>query len=144
VVTAHDLPSLNACLNGAAAVLLATGRMAIKRGDRELHRRLMLAALATSALFLVSYLYYHFNVKLMTRYAGDGADRALYLFILATHVLLAPFVVPFSLAAIWHAWRGRLDTHTRITRWLWPVWLYVSVTGVAIYLLLYVFPGQPA
>jgi uncharacterized membrane protein YozB (DUF420 family) len=141
-VTAHDLPAVNACVNGLAALLLLGGRAAVRRGRRELHRTLMLGAVAMSALFLASYFYYHFNVKLVTRYAGDGADRILYLGILITHVVLAPLVVPFSLAAIWQAWRGRLDRHVRITRWLWPVWLYVSVTGVAIYLMLYVLPGQ--
>jgi uncharacterized membrane protein YozB (DUF420 family) len=140
-VTVHDLPALNALLNGAATALLASGRLAIAKGKRDLHRNTMLAALAVSALFLTSYLYYHFHVKLVTRYAGDGADRTLYLAILATHVMLAPLVAPLSLLAISHAWRGRLDKHVRLTRWLWPAWLYVSVTGVLIYLMLYVLPG---
>ena len=134
---AHPMPTLNATLNGLAAVLLLAGWIAIKKGRPDLHRKLMMATMAVSALFLACYLYYHFTVKLVTRYPGDGWDRTLYLLILGTHSLLAPWILPFSIAAVWHALKGRLDKHVRITRWLWPIWMYVSITGVVVYLMLY-------
>jgi uncharacterized membrane protein YozB (DUF420 family) len=137
-MTAHDLPAVNASLNGLAALLLGAGWVAVRRGRRDAHRALMLSALAVSAAFLACYLYYHFQVRLVTRYEGAGPDRLLYLFVLVTHIVLAPLVVPFCGLAIWHAARGRFDRHVRITRWLWPAWMYVSVTGVAIYAMLYV------
>jgi putative membrane protein len=130
------LPPLNAGLNACAAVLLALGWRAVKRGDRALHARLMTSAFAASSLFLVSYLAYHF-VHGDTRFWGTGALKAAYLALLASHVLLSMLVVPLSLAAFFFAWQQRFDAHKRITRVLLPVWLYVSVTGVAVYLLLY-------
>lgn len=99
----------------------------------------MIGALCASAIFLSSYLYYHFNVGAVTRYTGTGIGRAVYFFILFTHVPLATLIVPFVFLAVREAALGRFDRHTRITRWLWPVWLYVSVTGVLIYLMLYKF-----
>jgi putative membrane protein len=138
-MTVTDLPALNATLNGVAAVLLLFGWIAIKRrGDRRAHPRWMVAALAVSSLFLVSYLYYHAHHG-STRYTGQGLGRAVYFFILATHIPLAALVVPASLLAVFWGWRGRFDRHVRLVRWLWPVWMYVSVTGVLIYLMLYVW-----
>ncbi|MBZ0123108.1 MAG: DUF420 domain-containing protein, partial [Roseovarius sp.] len=98
----------------------------------------MIAALCASALFLVCYLYYHYTATGMTPYAKQGISRYLYYTILATHVPLAALMIPFIAAAVWHAARRRFDRHVRITRILWPVWMYVSVTGVVIYVMLYV------
>lgn len=135
----NTLPTINAALNATAAILLLAGRRAIKSGKPQAHQRLMLSALAMSAAFLACYLYYHLVQHGMTRYQGQGALRYLYFFILATHTPLAAIMPPFIALAVWRATQGRLDQHTRITRWLWPVWMYVSITGVLIYLMLYVF-----
>ena len=142
-MTLPVLPTINATLNGCAAVLLFIGWRAIKTGKTDLHRKTMLAALTASALFLVCYLYYHLTTQGITRYHGIGFMRYLYFSILATHTPLAGLMTPFILAAVWLALKGRFDAHKRITRWLWPVWMYVSVTGVLIYLILYILP-QPA
>ena len=136
----QSLPTINAVLNGGAAVLLLVGRVAIANGKSKGHQRLMLGALAMSAAFLSCYLYYHFVFHGLTRYQGQGVMRAVYFFILLTHTPLAAIMPPFIGLAVWHAVQGRLDKHTRITRWLWPVWMYVSVTGVLIYVLLYLLP----
>ena len=125
------LPLLNALLNTTSALLLLFGRAAIKRGDRRRHAQLMLAAFTTSALFLVSYLAYHF-VHGDTRYLGAPSLRAIYLCVLASHVLLSVAVVPLVLAALWFAARGAFARHTKVTRVLYPIWLYVSVTGVSV------------
>lgn len=137
-MTARDLPTLNALLNGTAAVLLLLGWLAVKRGQVKRHRAFMVAALVASALFLSSYVTYHYMVPGPTRYQGEGLSRYLYFTILLTHTPLATLMVPFILAAVWFAYRGRFDRHVRITRILWPTWMYVSVTGVLIYLMLYV------
>jgi putative membrane protein len=137
-MTARDLPTLNALLNGTAAVLLLLGWLAVKRGQVKRHRAFMIAALVASALFLTSYVTYHYIVPGPTRYQGEGFSRYLYFAILLTHTPLATLMVPFILAAVWFAYRGRFDRHVRITRILWPTWMYVSVTGVLIYLMLYV------
>jgi len=139
-VTPRDLPTLNAALNATAAVLLLLGWAAIRRRSVRGHRRFMVAALFASAAFLSSYLLYHYLIHgAVTRYDGEGWSRLVYFAILLTHTPLAALMVPFILLAVWFAWRGRFDRHVRITRWLWPVWMYVSVTGVIIYLMLYVF-----
>jgi len=138
-MSVEDLPALNASLNAVAACFLFLGWRAIKwRGDRRLHLQWMVAALVTSSLFLASYLTYHYAHG-STPYRGEGLARVVYFAILLTHIPLAGLVVPFSLVAVWHAYRERYDRHVRITKWLWPVWMYVSVTGVLIYLMLYVF-----
>lgn len=137
-MTIYDLPKINASLNALSAVLLVCGWIAIKRGRRDVHRNFMVAALVSSAAFLGCYLYYHAH-HLVTRYQGQGILRPIYFFVLATHIPLAVVVLPGSLAAVWFAWKGRFDRHVRVTRWLWPVWIYVSVTGVIVYLMLYVF-----
>jgi putative membrane protein len=129
------LPAVNASLNAAAAILLLAGRVAIQRGSMRAHRLLMVAAFAASSLFLVSYLAYH-AVHGDTRYGGTGVMRTVYLTVLATHVLLSTTVVPLALTAFWFALRREFRRHRRVTRVLWPIWMYVSVTGVAIFFML--------
>lgn len=136
------LPTVNAALNAVASVLLLLGWFAIRSKDRAAHRNYMIGALVCSALFLTCYLYYHANVG-SVRYEGQGPLRVVYFTILLTHTPLAAVMTPFILAAVWFAIKGRFDRHTQITKRLWPVWMYVSVTGVLIYLMLYVLP-QPA
>ena len=131
-------PTINASLNATAAVLLFFGWRAIKNRKPGAHKRFMIAALAASMLFLVSYLIYHLAVAGVTHYRGQGISRGIYFFILLTHTPLAVLIVPFCLAAVYFAVRGDFKRHTRITKWLLPVWIYVSVTGVIIYLMLYV------
>ena len=127
------LPAVNASLNATAAVLLTLGWIAIRRGDRARHPYFMVGAFAASSLFLVSYLVYHWAHG-DTKYVG--AHRGLYLGLLASHVLLSIPVVPLCLAAFYFAYRKRFATHKRITRFLAPVWLYVSVTGVLVFFFL--------
>jgi uncharacterized membrane protein YozB (DUF420 family) len=139
----RDLPTLNAALNASASVLLALGWWSIKKQQNPVrHRNFMLAALVCSALFLSSYLYYHYHAGSMTPYRGTGLLRTVYFFILFTHIPLAGLIVPFVLAAVWFALRGQFQRHVRITRYLLPTWLYVSITGVLVYVFLYVLP-QP-
>lgn len=135
----HFMPLLNASLNGLAGIFLLLGWRSVKRGDQKLHQKFMLAAMCSSALFLCSYITYHALVPGVTKYQGEGVLRIIYFFILGTHTPLAVIIVPFSLMALRHALRREFVKHTRITRWLLPVWMYVSVTGVLIYLMLYVF-----
>ncbi|MDZ4857799.1 MAG: DUF420 domain-containing protein [Candidatus Hydrogenedentes bacterium] len=135
------LPTVNATLNGIAAMLLFLGWRAIKSGKRDTHRNFMVAALACSTLFLACYLYYHYNVG-SVRYQGQGPARYLYFAILITHTPLAALMTPFIIAATWFALKADFVKHTRITKILWPVWMYVSITGVVIYLMLYILP-QP-
>ena len=129
------LPGVNASLNALAATLLLSGYIAIRRHNWRVHRFFMVAAFAASSLFLVSYLVYH-AVHGDTRYAGTGPLRTVYLSVLASHVVLSATVVPLALTSFWFAWRRQFKRHTRVTRVLWPIWMYVSVTGVAIYFLL--------
>ncbi len=131
-----DLPALNATLNGLAAVFLVSGYVLIRRGRRDLHKRCMLAALATSALFLVSYVIYHWNAG-SRPFAGTGPIRAVYFTILVTHVVLAAAILPLALVTAGQGLRGQYVKHVRVARWTLPIWLYVSVTGVIIYLMLY-------
>lgn len=136
------LPTLNACLNAASGLLLTGGFWAILRRRRTLHHRLMLSAVGSSALFLVSYLYYHAQVG-ATRFAGQGLVRPVYLAILVTHTILAAAVLPLVAVTLVHAMRSRFREHRRTARVSLPVWLYVSVTGVAVYLLLYhLYPSR--
>jgi uncharacterized membrane protein YozB (DUF420 family) len=140
-MTLQDLPAVNATLNGLSAVLLTAGFICIKRGNKLAHRNCMIAALATSILFLASYLTYHFTVKGVTRFVEPQWFRPIYLILLLTHTVLAVAVVPLVIITFSRALRERFDAHKRIARWTWPVWMYVSVTGVLIYWLLYVkFP----
>lgn len=131
-----DLPGWNAALNTAAAALLVLGFVLIRAGRREAHRRAMLAALATSAAFLVSYLVYHSQVG-SVRFTGQGPMRTLYFALLLSHTVLAVAIVPLALVTLARAWRGRFDAHRRIARYTLPIWLWVSVSGVAVYVMLY-------
>ena len=128
------MPAVNACFNGAAAIMLTAGWVAIRRKRIDIHKRLMVASFVSSTLFLVGYLVYHY-VHGDTRY--EGAYRAIYLPLLASHVLLSIPVVPMALSAFYFAWRGRFQTHRKVTRILAPIWVYVSVTGVLVFLMLH-------
>ena len=131
-----DLPAVNATLNGLAAILLTTGYVLIRGGRRELHKRCMLAALTTSALFLVSYVIYHANTG-SRPFSGQGLIRVVYFTILVTHVVLAVTILPLALVTAARGLTAQYDRHVRLARWTLPLWLYVSVTGVVIYLMLY-------
>lgn len=132
----HDLPVVNAALNAVAATLLVIGHASIRRGLVSRHRRCMTSALVVSALFLVSYVVYHAEVG-SVRFTEGGWPRLLYFAVLATHVPLAAAVVPLALLTLRRALRGEFERHVRIARWTYPIWLYVSVTGVMVYLMLY-------
>ena len=135
-MTLRDLPTLNALLNGTSAALLVTGWFLIRAGRRDAHRRAMTAALACSVLFLVSYLAYHAQVG-SVRFTGRGTVRTVYLAILLTHTVLAAAVAPLAVAAFLLARKGRFTAHKKLARWTLPLWLYVSVTGVVVYVMLY-------
>jgi len=136
MLTISDLPALNATLNGIAAILLVTGYLFIKQGRRRQHQWCMLGALTTSALFLVSYVTYHLHAG-SRPFPGQGPIRVVYFAILITHVILAAVIVPLALLTAVRGLRSQFDKHVRIARWTFPVWVYVSVTGVVIYLMLY-------
>ena len=136
MLTISDLPALNATLNGIAAILLVTGYLFIKQGRRRQHQWCMLGALTTSALFLVSYVTYHLHAG-SRPFPGQGPIRVVYFAILITHVILAAVIVPLALLTALRGLRSQFDKHVRIARWTFPVWVYVSVTGVVIYLMLY-------
>ena len=131
-----DLPALNASLNGVAALFLLAGYVLIKRRQIRAHRACMLSALVVSALFLVSYVIYHANAG-SKPFPGTGPIRALYFSILITHVVLAAVILPMAIVTLSRALRERFDLHVRLARWTLPIWLYVSVTGVVIYGMLY-------
>jgi putative membrane protein len=129
-------PIINATTNGISALLLITGRSLIKRGHRDAHRAVMLAALFSSSVFLSSYLYYHYHVG-SVHFQGQGFWRPVYFALLISHVILAATIVPMILITLSRALRGRFDQHRAIARWTFPLWLYVSVTGVIVYFMLY-------
>ena len=131
-----DLPALNATLNAVAATLLVVGYVEIRRGRIRQHRRAMLAAFGVSALFLTSYVIYHANAG-SRPFPGQGPIRAVYFTILITHVVLAAIIPPMAIVTLSRALRERFDRHVPIARWTLPIWLYVSVTGVIVYLMLY-------
>ena len=131
----HEFPVFNACMNALSALLLLCGRWMIHRRNKVAHRAFMLSAVVSSTLFLASYLYYHFVIRLTTPY--HGPYRPLYLGILLTHTVLAAAIVPMVLMTLNRALRERFDAHRRIARWTFPAWLYVNVTGVVIYFMLY-------
>jgi uncharacterized membrane protein YozB (DUF420 family) len=135
-MTVEDLPAVNATLNGISTILLLCGYAMIRRQQRTLHKRFMLAALTTSALFLVCYVVYHAQAG-SRPFPGQGAIRAVYFTILITHIVLAAAVLPLALVTTARGLQSRFDRHVRIARWTFPVWLYVSVTGVVIYVMLY-------
>lgn len=130
------LPALNACLNGTSAVCLALGYFYIKKQRPIAHRNIMILAVVVSVAFLVSYLYYHFNYT-AKHFAGSGLPRSLYLIMLATHVVGAIILVPAVSTVLYHAYKFNWIKHKKWTRWVWPLWMYISVTGVTIYFCLY-------
>lgn len=139
----HDLPASNATFNGLAGVFLAFGYYFIKRGNKTAHRNCMIAAVCSSTLFLTGYLIYHFTVKGITHFRDPAWFRPIYLTLLFTHLTLAVVILPLIIITLTFAARGRFDSHKKIARWTWPMWMYVSVTGVIIYLLLYqIFPQK--
>ena len=133
------LPHVNATLNAVAAVLLLVGYRMIRQRRIDAHRSCMIAALAVSTLFLISYLVYHYQVG-SVRFQGTGPVRTVYLTILLTHTVLAAIVPFLAAVTVWRALRQRFDKHARIARWTLPVWLYVSITGVVVYWMLYHLP----
>lgn len=145
-MTFTDLPAVNACLNGASTVLLATGYYFIKRGNAKAHRNCMVSALATSTAFLACYLYYHYQMgrhygAAHTKFLDPIWFRPIYLVVLATHLLGAFAIVPLVILTVSRAARQRFELHKKVARLTWPIWMYVSITGVVIYLLLYqIFP----
>ena len=142
-MTVHDLPAVNATLNGLSAIFLTAGFIAIKRGNKITHRNCMITAFCTSVIFLACYLTYHATVKTITHFVEPAWFRPIYLTILLTHTLLAVAIVPLILMTLWRAKKQDFVAHKKIARWTWPLWLYVSVTGVVIYLLLYqIFPQK--
>jgi uncharacterized membrane protein YozB (DUF420 family) len=136
-------PVINASLNGASTALLLTGRWMISQKHIAAHRVVMLTAMATSTLFLISYVYYHANVG-SVRFQGTGWSRPVYFSILISHVLLAIVIVPMVITTLSRALRERFDRHRAIARWTFPLWLYVSVTGVLVYFMLYHWFAAPA
>lgn len=136
MLSIEDLPALNASLNALATIFLVTVYVLIRRGERQWHKRFMLAALATSAAFLASYVTYHYHAG-SRPFPGQGVIRVVYFAILIPHVVLAAAIVPLVLMTTTRGLRSQFDRHVRIARWTLPLWLFVSVTGVVIYLMLY-------
>ena len=131
-------PALNAFLNGTSAVLIGTGYYFIKSGRREAHKRTMITAFITSTLFLISYLYYHLVLRAgITHFKGEGIWRPIYISILISHTFLAVVIVPFILVTLYRALKGNFARHKAIARYTFPIWMYVSVTGVVIFVMLY-------
>lgn len=135
-MTVSDLPSLNAALNATSGVLLLLGWIAIRRRRIDTHRRFMLGAFASSVLFLASYVVYHAQAG-SKPFAGQGPVRLVYFAILLTHVVLAAGIVPLALVTLRRGLRRDDDAHRKVARWTLPIWAYVSITGVAIYVMLY-------
>lgn len=135
-MTTSDLPGLNAALNSLSLLFLLLGYRFIRRGQRTLHIRSMVAALASSTLFLTSYLIYHYYVGSVP-YPHHDWTRPLYFAVLIPHIILATAIVPFVVLLVWHAWKGNFERHRRLARWTWPAWVFVSVSGVVVYLMLY-------
>jgi len=135
------LPTLNAIINSTVSVLLILGLVFIRRKQIKLHRFVMVSAFVLSTLFLISYIIYHYSAKSIP-YGGEGAAKAIYLVILLTHIVLSVVVLPLAFFALYRGLTGQNEKHKKITRWAWPIWLYVSVTGVVVYLMAHVYnPG---
>jgi len=140
-MTIHDLPAVNASLNGLSAVFLTAGFVFIRQKHKVAHRNCMVAAFVTSIVFLACYLTYHASVRTVTHFREPEWFRPVYLLVLLTHTVLAGVIVPLILITLWRAKKERFEAHKRIARWTWPLWMYVSLTGVIVYLLLYqIFP----
>ena len=133
-----DLPTLNAILNSISAVFFILGYRYIKKSEQQSHKKFMISALVVSALFLISYVIYHYNVP-STPYPYQNWTRTIYFAILIPHIILAVIMGPFIIAAVVFALKGKFESHKKIVKWIWPVWMYVSVSGVIIYLMLYQF-----
>lgn len=141
-MTLSDLPAVNASLNALCAMFLTLGYIFIKQGRKEAHRNCMVSAFVTSTIFLVCYLVYHFHAG-RTVFRDPPWMRPIYLILLLTHTVLAVVIVPLVLLTLHRAIKERFELHKKIARWTWPLWMYVSVTGVVIYLLLYqIFPQR--
>jgi uncharacterized membrane protein YozB (DUF420 family) len=136
VISTSQLPDVNAALNSLSAVFLFAGYRFIRLKNQQAHRRCMLAAFTCSILFLICYLTYHFQVGSVP-FKGQGGVRVVYFTILLTHTILAVVIVPLALITLIRALRERFDAHRRIARWTFPIWLYVSITGVVVYWMLY-------
>jgi len=137
-ISSTFFPTLNAFLNGASAVLIGSGLYFIRNRRIQAHKRMMLAAFVTSTLFLISYLYYHLVLRAgVTHFKGEGLSRPIYFSILISHTILAAVVVPFILITLYRALKGRFAKHKAIAPYTFAIWMYVSVTGVVIYLMLY-------
>lgn len=138
-----DLPHVNAAFNAVTIVLLAAGFAFIRAGNRARHRAAMIAALVASAGFLVSYLIYHFNSGL-ARFGGEGIIRPIYFTLLIAHVLIAVVITALVPITVWRALTGRFEQHRRLARWTWPLWMYVAVSGVVVYIMaVHLFPFPP-
>ena len=135
-MTVYDLPAVNATLNGISAILLVIGYVAIRNRQVERHRKFMIGAFAVSTLFLICYVIYHANVG-SRRFPGQGWIRGVYFSVLISHIVLAALVPPMAVVTLVRGLRARYDRHARLARWTLPIWLYVSVTGVVVYLMLY-------
>jgi len=134
-----DLPTVNAMLNTLATAFLLAGFVFIRRRDIRLHRAMMLAAFITSTVFLATYLTYHFSSQLITRYTGEGVMRTVYFIILISHSVLAVAVPPLAIITLFRGLKMKVQRHRAIARWTLPLWLYVSVSGVMVYFMLYHF-----
>ena len=142
MLTIYSLAPLNAALNALSGIFLVTGFFMIRRGRVHAHQWCMQSAFVTSIVFLISYLYYHYNVGSVP-FAGEGWTRPVYFTLLISHTVLAALVPPLALITLYRAWKRQFQRHRRIARWTFPIWLYVSVTGVLVYLFLYqFFPGR--
>lgn len=137
-MTVHDLPAVNASLNALATILLLYGYRLIRQGKREQHKKIMLSAFGVSIVFLICYLVYHAEVGSVP-YKGVGLMRTLYFMILIPHIILAATVPVLAGITLWWAFQERFDKHRKIARITFPIWLFVSVTGVIVYLMLYIF-----
>lgn len=135
-LTISDLPGFNASFNGLSTIFIVLGWWFIRNEQKKAHIAMMVSALVASTIFLIGYLVYHYNVP-ATKFEATGMVRTVYFFILITHIILAFFVLPMVIMTVVPAVRARFDRHRRIGRWTMPVWLYVSVTGVLVYLMLY-------
>jgi uncharacterized membrane protein YozB (DUF420 family) len=135
-MTVNDLPTLNAILNSLSTLFLILGYLHIRKGEIEKHKKSMLSALIVSAVFLISYLIYHAQVGSVP-YPHHDWTRPIYFAILIPHIILAAVNAPFVLVLVWFAWRERFSQHKRLARWVWPVWMFVSISGVMVYLMLY-------
>jgi uncharacterized membrane protein YozB (DUF420 family) len=135
-MSVRDLPTLNAALNATAALLLIWGYTLVRRKRVDTHRRVMLSAFGVSVAFLLSYLFYHYQVG-SVRFGRTGTIRTVYLSILLTHTVLAAAVPFLAVASVWRGWTGNYEAHRKVARWTLPIWLYVSISGVVVYGMLY-------